>query len=873
MAAKLHQPRLVSSSSSTPCQPRISIVSFVSCKKAVQLSNCLSSPKRSQLFVRYGFLERSRNGLLNKKKKARRPFLLASAEDGVAVNGSSQSDIGEVRAKLAGSLQEESYCNGLIQSLHDAARTLEFAVKEKITPPRFSWFAATWLGADRNDWLKTLSYQASLYSLLQAVIEISSRGNNRDEDVNVFVQRSLSRQAAPLEKMMRDTLSSKHPEAYEWFWSEQVPSVVTSFVNYIEADQRFLAATSFYTKGKSSAASNEIEVSLLMLVLNSIAAITKLGPAKFSCPPFCSSLPDTTGRLMEKVVDFVPLPQAYHSIKSIGLQREFLAHFGPRAALGRVKGDFSTDEVVFWVDLIQKQLQRAIDREKIWSRLTTSESIEVLERDLAIFGFFIALGRSTQSYLAANGFDSLENPLEDIVRHLIGGSVLYYPQLSAISSYQLYVEVVCEELEWIPFYPNSTGAQPPKQSHGHRSKPEGPPNYEVIPQVLDVCSYWLQSFIKHSKWPENPSNVKAAKFLSKGHKSVTRCREELAISKNASSAVRESDSFDKALESVDEALVRLENLLKELYVSNSSSGKEQIKAACSDLEKIRKLKKEAEFLEATFRAKTASLQQGGDKNDSRESYEVQKRYFKGKDTKNAISSEDEGKSMSRGFWRFFERPPKSNPDPELSGSDISGKSSGDLLRMDSEPNEISRFEILRNELIELEMRVKRSTAQSIDDEEKISEDPPQPSSRPTGGQLVQISKKENMIEKTLHKLRETTTDVWQGTQLLATDTAAAMKLLRRSLIGDELTQKEKKALRRTMTDLASVIPIGILMLLPVTAVGHAAMLAAIQRYVPGLIPSTYGPERLNLLRQLEKVKELQTNETEPEESIEKIAYD
>ncbi|CAH8359929.1 unnamed protein product [Eruca vesicaria subsp. sativa] len=874
MAAKLNQPALLSSSSSTPCQPRIPIVSFVSCKKAMQLdclSNCLSS-SRSQLFVRYGW---SRN---YKKKKGRRlvqPFLLASAEDGVAVNGSNQSGsssgVDEVRAKLTGSLQEESYCNGLIQSLHDAARTLEFAVKEKITPPRFSWFSGTWLGGDRDAWLKTLSYQASLYSLLQAVNEISSRGNNRDEDVNVFVQRSLSRQAVPLENMMRDTLSSKHPEAYEWFWSEQVPSVVTSFVNYIEGDQRFLAATSLYSKGKSSAASNEIEVSLLMLVLNSIAAITKLGPAKFSCPPFFSSLPDTTGRLMEKFVDFVPLPQAYHSIKSIGLQREFLTHFGPRAALGRVKGDYATDEVVFWVDLIQKQLQRAIDREKIWSRLTTSESIEVLERDLAIFGFFIALGRSSQSYLAANGFDSLENPLEDLVRHLIGGSVLYYPQLSAISSYQLYVEVVCEELEWIPFYPNSTGAQPPKQSHGHRSKPEGPPNYEAIPEVLDVCSYWLQSFIKHSKWPENPSNVKAAKFLSKGHKSVIRCREELAISKNASSAVRESDSFDKALESVDEALVRLESLLQELYVSNSSSGKEQIKAACSDLEKIRKLKKEAEFLEATFKAKTASLQQEGDKNDSREYYEVQKRYFIGKISKNAISSEDEGKSVSRGFWGFFQPRPKSNPDPELSSGDILGKSSGDLLRMEPEPNEISRFEILRNELMELEMRVKRSTAQSIDDEERISEDPPQSSSRTAGVQLVQISKKENIIEKTLQKLRETTTDVWQGTQLLATDSAAAMQLLRRSLIGDELTEKEKKALRRTMTDLASVIPIGILMLLPVTAVGHAAMLAAIQRYVPGLIPSTYGPERLNLLRQLEKVKELQTNETEPEESIEKIA--
>ncbi|ESQ48887.1 hypothetical protein EUTSA_v10020029mg [Eutrema salsugineum] len=879
MAVKLQRPGLVSSSSSKPCQPQMSIVTFVSCKKAVQLdclSNCWSNP-RSQLFVRYGFLERSKNCLnrqsFNKKRSRRlvQPFLLASAEDGVAVNGSPQSR-SSMRAKFTGSLPDGNNCNGLTQSLHDAARILEFAVKEKITPSRFSWFSATWLGADRNAWVKTLSYQASLYSLLQAVNEISSRGNNRDEDVNVFVQRSLSRQAAPLESMMRDNLSSKHPEVYEWFWSEHIPSVVTSFVNYLEGDQRFLAATSVYEKGMSSAARNEIEVSLLMLVLNCIAAITKLGPAKFSCPPFFSSIPDTAGRLMEKVVDFVPIPQVYHSVKSIGLQREFLTHFGPRAAVGRVKGDFATDEVVFWVDLVQKQLQRAIDREKIWSRLTTSESIEVLERDLAIFGFFIALGRSTQSYLAANGFDSLENPLNDLVRHLIGGSVLYYPQLSAISSYQLYVEVVCEELEWIPFYPNNTGAQPQKKSHG--SKPEGAPNYEVIPQVLDVCSYWLQSFIKHSKWPENPSNVKAAKFLSKGYKSVIRCKDELAMSKDTSSAVRESDSFDKALESVDEALVRLESLLQELYVSNSSSGKEQIKAACSDLEKIRKLKKEAEFLEATFRAKTASLQQGGDENDSRESYEVKQRYFKGKDTKNAISSEDQGKSsMSRGFWGFFVRPPKSKPDPELSGDENNGESIGNLLSMDSETNEISRFEILRNELIELEMRVKRSTDQSVDEEERISEDDHQSSSRTKGVQLIQIPKKESMMERTLQKLRETTTDVWQGTQLLAIDSAAAVKLLRRSLIGDELTGKEKKALRRTMTDLASVVPIGILMLLPVTAVGHAAMLAAIQRYVPGLIPSTYGSERLNLLRQLEKVKELQTNETEPEEGIEDIVYD
>ena len=59
-------------------------------------------------------------------------------------------------------------------------------------------------------------------------------------------------------------------------------------------------------------------------------------------------------------------------------------------------------------------------------------------------------------------------------------------------------------------------------------------------------------------------------------------------------------------------------------------------------------------------------------------------------------------------------------------------------------------------------------------------------------------------------------DVLQGTQLLAIDVAAAMELLRRVLIGDELAEKEKKALRRTLTDLASVVAIGVLVLLPVS---------------------------------------------------------
>ncbi|KAL1344198.1 hypothetical protein AAHE18_08G029800 [Arachis hypogaea] len=67
----------------------------------------------------------------------------------------------------------------------------------------------------------------------------------------------------------------------------------------------------------------------------------------------------------------------------------------------------------------------------------------------AIFRFFIALGRSTRSFLLANGFDTLDDPLEDFIRYLIGGSVLYYLQLSSISSFQLYVEVVGSSMPFL----------------------------------------------------------------------------------------------------------------------------------------------------------------------------------------------------------------------------------------------------------------------------------------------------------------------------------------------------------------------------------------------------------------------------------------
>ncbi|XP_020589311.1 uncharacterized protein LOC110030758 isoform X2 [Phalaenopsis equestris] len=845
---------------------------------------------------KYGWLELVKFSPSSMKARRNVPFiLLATSDDGVAVNGTPQrshaSDAEDVRFKSDQSLQGKNLSSVLVQSLHDAARAIELAFLEHSSSSKSAWFSKTWLGVDKSAWVKVLSYQAAVHSLLQGTKEISSRGDGRDRDINLLVHRSLTRLCAPLESIIYEELSAKQPSTSEWFWSHQHPMVVNTFVNILERDPCFTAATKLCSTGKTSGSATKNDLTLLKLALSCLAAVTKLGSAKISCSQFLSLLPDATGRLMDALLDFLPIQKAYDSMKEIGLRREFLFHFGPRAASVKYKGERTVEEISFWINLLQKQLQLVISRERIWAKLTTCESIEVLEKDLAIFGFFIALGRSSQSFLSSNGFTTMENPIEGIIRYLIGGSVLFYPQLSSISSYQLYVEVVCEELEWFPFYGGNLSNT--KQIHDNMVIQEKMPQEEAIPYVLDVCSYWMTGFIKYSSWLENPSNIKAARFLARGHSFLTEHMRELGVLRNRRdkdglghqnqrqtevlAVEKEMDTFDKTLESVEEVLVRLENLLQELHVSSSNNGKEHLKAACSDLEKIRKLKKEAEFLEASFRAKADSLEQGGAGDDS---HSFTEKSFPEMAMEASISSKKDevsGKRMAnkeRWFWNFMTRNVSKRERP-IATSDQNVVASSKFGNDETISNERNRFEHLRNELIELERRVQQSTdnAQNVEllnsnsscsgavntvIETELAVDEYVPTSDKRNDKLAPLQKKDGGLAKSLQKIKEASVDVWQGTQLLAIDVVAAMVLLKRTITGDDLTEKEKKALRRTLTDLASVVPIGFLMLLPVTAVGHAAMLAAIQRYVPSLIPSTYARERLDLLRQLEKVKELDT---------------
>ncbi|MCO5591723.1 hypothetical protein L7F22_045715 [Adiantum nelumboides] len=549
----------------------------------------------------------------------------------------------------------------------------------------------------------------------------------------------------------------------------------------------------------------------------------------------------------------------------------------------------------------------------------------VLERDLAVFGFFAALGRRTQSFLSANGSVDADERVAGLLRYLIGGSTLFYPQLASLNTYQFFIEVVCEEMDWLPFYPVSSSSAE-HLFHGH-NEPMTSLNLESILKALEQCSRWISDFMRYSTWVQQPGGARAKAFLLKCKARLDDCTEAYAataaprtsnkwstnaehngfphedLGADARRGAQELDGskkyleghdrpsrrtseqlnfegsqkidqlklFDKELQGVDEALSRLECLLLEQH----GPGKEHLTAACTNLQTIRQLKKEVETLEASLRKKASSMlqmvgsssqRQRRQKSKREKSYLNVEREAAKQQEKNRIINDTTKLDGLAKFIPFF---PSRNSNitgygaleySTLEGEGFEQAAALALQEASTVTKEIQHFEVLRQELMALEKRIQESAGEILSDRESECQIDGDDVVDTVNGLAVRSdeSVKGDVVSKSLRKIKDTSTDVWKGTQLLATDVAAAVVLLRRNASGEELTEKEKKSLQRTLTDLASIIPIGFLMLLPVTAVGHAAILAAIQRYVPGLIPSAYAYERLQLMKQLEKVKELES---------------
>lgn len=836
-------------------------------------------------------------------------------------------EIDHTRRMLDASLDGTSMDMDMLQALHETARMFHAAIEKERSLTKGPWFAKAWLGVDHSAWIKSIAYQAAVHALIEAILDIARRQENRSSFVSSVVQKCLLRLRSPLEESIQQHLRARDPVAEAWLWNQQHPIAVSNLLSNLKEGSHFAAMDTVDPKAASQSSNKNIGSALYMLSLSTFASIMKLGTGKLSCPAFSRSLAEETGYLMDGLAEFSSIEQVYHFTLSIGLRNEFLKHFGGRAALHTSDSTTSKEERFFWVELIRESLRSSLAREGVRSKLASSTHFEGLDGSLVVFAFFTALGRRARSFLSSRRSVQIQDHLLGFFRYLEGGYVIFCPELATLATYQLFVEVACEDLEWLPFF-DKDGLRGIEKLKTVKGEIEQPPSNEeaaeAIAVVLNVCSYWVDDFLLYSDRFHQTQNAEATKFLSNIQSIIFQCiaatsrqyrqsdlnknlvtrsasemeqfmkslmKEDLiyrGFVEKAKSVYQTLDwgrlpkdsqslgdilmdidhqqleeqlrAFDEDLHMVEKILFKLEGLLTGSDLSRLQNGNIHLTAINIKLQKIRRLKREAQALERSLQKKAflkeqrLSLQhlklQQGDREQESDACNAPS-YRK----KNIIDEKPQAR-LTMGDTTLNQDLAKDDSLKRDEAGILSVHNTSEkVLEVSSDralvSEEVTQLGALQSELYQLDFRIREYAGDARSDDTDGA-------NMSYGGKEATVEKYKawDFLSKSTRKLKDASMDVLKGTQLLVTDIAIAITLLRSRISGHNLTEREKRILRRTCTDLASVIPIGILMLLPVTAVGHAAMLAAIQKYVPALIPSAYGSERLDLLKQLEQLREM-----------------
>jgi hypothetical protein len=94
----------------------------------------------------------------------------------------------------------------------------------------------------------------------------------------------------------------------------------------------------------------------------------------------------------------------------------------------------------------------------------------------------------------------------------------------------------------------------------------------------------------------------------------------------------------------------------------------------------------------------------------------------------------------------------------------------------------------------------------------------------------------------------------EGSKLLGQDVQYAIKLVIKAVLGDTLQPREVRSLRRTAKDVVTFIPFIIILIIPLSPVGHVLVFSFIQRFFPDFFPTPYTDRRQNLMRIYQSVE-------------------
>ncbi|KAL3132082.1 hypothetical protein ABBQ32_008692 [Trebouxia sp. C0010 RCD-2024] len=124
-----------------------------------------------------------------------------------------------------------------------------------------------------------------------------------------------------------------------------------------------------------------------------------------------------------------------------------------------------------------------------------------------------------------------------------------------------------------------------------------------------------------------------------------------------------------------------------------------------------------------------------------------------------------------------------------------------------------------------------------------------------GGQGITWIKVRLKIRETVGKVTEGVQFFTRGIRLLGSDCNNCGRLFYRAALGQTLKPREVQALRRTAWDVLIFVPFTIILIAPLTPVGHVLIFGFIQRYFPGFFPSQFSTRRQELMTRYEDLKQ------------------
>ncbi|GBG65146.1 hypothetical protein CBR_g49508 [Chara braunii] len=173
---------------------------------------------------------------------------------------------------------------------------------------------------------------------------------------------------------------------------------------------------------------------------------------------------------------------------------------------------------------------------------------------------------------------------------------------------------------------------------------------------------------------------------------------------------------------------------------------------------------------------------------------------------------------------------------------------------------IAEFGMLDADLAKLRVSVDRNEAILIDDDElaQLAIDIPDFKNRlgiqqqaviPVG-QRAQMAMQEGTM-----KLKEGISFYWRGLRLLAGDLVYAGRVFVAAVGGTTLKPREVITLRRTARDILTLIPFTIILIAPLSPIGHVLVFSFLQRYFPGFFPSSFTNKRQDVMQRYEALRE------------------